>query len=478
MKKILGIVLALFLAACGGDDETQPPQETTIDPSTSIVDIINITDFGAEVSVALLANENDLITEKGVVWSTNTNPTIEDSIVSGGSGNGGFNVTITGLESGTQYNVRSFITIGESTIYSSSMSFSTTNSCFSNVFEGSIRLETQTEVEAFGAIGYCKVSGGLQIGTLFNDDERITDISTLSSIKEVRFLTINNTLLNNLNSLQNLVKTEIVSMSDNVNMLNIDGLSNVTSPIYKIRITNHSLLQNLDGLSGLVSMDANYAGSLMIFNNASLENIDGLLGITRWSRGGIRIKLNPLLTNLDGLSNINEIEVVDISIESNNSLSNIDGLSNFAFREDTNFGIRNNPLLNNIDVFSNVTSLGGFYMEESPGIENLNALSNLSSLGSLIIEENESLNSISDLANLDSLGSLYIRGNSSLQNLNGLENLSTIDLSFLVRNNNLLLDFCAITTLIVGGGLNGEYIVSNNAYNPTQQDIIDGNCSQ
>lgn len=50
----------------------------------------------------------DTITVKGICWSTNPNPTIADSIISKGSGQGKFVVNLTGLTANTKYYMRVF----------------------------------------------------------------------------------------------------------------------------------------------------------------------------------------------------------------------------------------------------------------------------------------------------------------------------------------------------------------------------------
>ena len=102
---------------------------------------------------------------------------------------------------------------------------------------------------------------------------------------------------------------------------------------------------------------------------------------------------------------------------------------------------------------------------------------------------------------LTQLRSLIIVNNEALENLNGLENLTTFtDSTFYAVNiggvqwenfctgytdgpNPNLTDFCAIQTLMnshiwdINGNTSCPVIV-NNAYNPTPQDFINGDCSQ
>ena len=76
------------------------------------------------------------ITERGVCWSTSTNPTIMDSKASDATLSGSFTNTITGLSPNTTYYARVYATNGVGTFYSEERSFTTKN--------GVVSLSTQT----------------------------------------------------------------------------------------------------------------------------------------------------------------------------------------------------------------------------------------------------------------------------------------------------------------------------------------------
>ena len=66
------------------------------------------------------------VTERGVCWSTDTNPTINDSKTSDGAGTGVFASSITGLSPGETYHVRAYATNWAGTAYGSDKTFTTT----------------------------------------------------------------------------------------------------------------------------------------------------------------------------------------------------------------------------------------------------------------------------------------------------------------------------------------------------------------
>ncbi len=99
-------------------------------------------------------------------------------------------------------------------------------------------------------------------------------------------------------------------------------------------------------------------------------------------------------------------------------------------------------------------------------------------IGSWISPNNVlSLNSLNSITKID--GGLVIY-NTTLSNLTGLDNLILLGSYFMISDNSELIDFCALTNLFTNGtyDIYGIFSIGSNAYNPTTQDIIDGNCSQ
>lgn len=65
------------------------------------------------------------VTERGVVWSTTENPTLEDNYTVDGEGSGAFSSEITDLTPGTTYYVRAYATNSAGTSYGEQLSFTT-----------------------------------------------------------------------------------------------------------------------------------------------------------------------------------------------------------------------------------------------------------------------------------------------------------------------------------------------------------------
>ncbi len=65
------------------------------------------------------------VTERGVCWNTNRNPTVSDSYTTDGSGTGNFTSNITGLSANTTYYVRAYATNSKGTAYGVQSMFTT-----------------------------------------------------------------------------------------------------------------------------------------------------------------------------------------------------------------------------------------------------------------------------------------------------------------------------------------------------------------
>lgn len=482
VKSISIIFSFLLLFSCSSDDTAELDEQEIINTTASIVEITNISENSATISGAAQAVQGSSILAKGVAWGTNNNPTVEtDFSTDEGTNSGDFTSSILNLKGNTEYHIRAYVTTDVATFYSTDQTFTTLDLCNGgNVYNGdAIRLETQAEVETFGAMGYCEVNAGIRIGTIFNDSDPISDISSLSTIKKVKAIYIDHTLLYNLDPLQNLVYLEDVLIKSNPNLVNIDGLSNVVSSVNNIAVGFNPNLINIDGLSGLKSIETGLdLNGVNIFDNNKLQNIDGLLGLTSWKGGNLSIRYNPLITTINGLQNIESLDFVDVSILGNTLLQNIDGLQNVIDASNSIFEISSNPLLEELNGLSNIkTSLSIIYIKNQIKLTNLNSLSNLEDVDRIYLENNPSLTNLNGLSNINSTRVLFIRGNESLTNLNGLEGISTNLSSFDTINNNSLIDFCSLTAPFNSITIE-NYNVEGNAYNPSQQDIIDGNCSQ
>lgn len=154
----------------------------------------------------------------------------------------------------------------------------------------------------------------------------------------------------------------------------------------------------------------------------------------------------------------------------------------------------NNQNITSLEALSSLSSIeGGLVIEDAPYLQNLNGLNNITSISYIYIT-NTSINTLSHLENLTELYSLNLT-NTALNTLNGLDNIITDIRLKIVSNNNLttlnglqntasattlninsnilLSNFCALNNVTLGYGYN----VYDNAYNPTLEDLQNGNCN-
>lgn len=125
--------------------------------------------------------------------------------------------------------------------------------------------------------------------------------------------------------------------------------------------------------------------------------------------------------------------------------------------------------------------IGDLIIDENQAIHDIVFIDKLSSIttitGSLTITNMFNwLDIPSGFENLTTIGQLTISDNWGILDLNGLTNLSNCKGAITITNNNDLSSFCGIKSLLDNGAFKNTFTATGNFYNPTKQDIIDGNC--
>jgi hypothetical protein len=87
--------------------------------------VSGITITSASVGGNVTSSGNAPVTQRGICWSINQNPTTSDNIVPSGNGTGVFSGNILGLSSSTTYFIRAYATNSLGTSYGSQISFTT-----------------------------------------------------------------------------------------------------------------------------------------------------------------------------------------------------------------------------------------------------------------------------------------------------------------------------------------------------------------
>ena len=107
-----------------GDEVSFTTLQVTV-PVLTTEAITSITTTTAVSGGNITSDNGGSVTERGVCWSTETNPTITHSKTSDGSGTGAYISSLTGLSPGTNYYVRAYATNSAGTEYGTQLSFTT-----------------------------------------------------------------------------------------------------------------------------------------------------------------------------------------------------------------------------------------------------------------------------------------------------------------------------------------------------------------
>lgn len=180
----------------------------------------------------------------------------------------------------------------------------------------------------------------------------------------------------------------------------------------------------------------------------------------------IEVQSNPQLTSLSGLENIHT--VAGLVISQNENLASLEGLEGLTSISGTIF-------------YSGQTFFNGgaIALFENPALTSIEALGNITPQTLASISINTSgLTSLAGLETIVEVSSLYVVNNDALTSLASLEGLTTVNSTVFITRNDQLTDYCVLQTPLGTNPNLTIYNVLDNQFNPTQQNIISGNCSQ
>jgi len=102
------------------------PSGPVINPATiTTIPVTGVTGTTGNTGGDVTNAGGDNITERGVVWSTYSHPTIRNNKINAGAGLGSFTSSLIGLSAGTVYYVRAYATNSSGTVYGQEISFTT-----------------------------------------------------------------------------------------------------------------------------------------------------------------------------------------------------------------------------------------------------------------------------------------------------------------------------------------------------------------
>lgn len=513
--QFLILIYILVFSSCASDDENVPviKEEETIIEQTAIVSLssedTNEINFG-NIVTNITTSRIFSIENSGNSDLKITNISIPDNYT--------IDVASATISSSTSKEFTITFIPTEITDYSDSITIESnaTNDTdsmpiigfgVSPVFEGSVTLKTQEEVEDFAKLGYTEITGALHVGNI-NTVATMTSLASLNKLTNIGSLQVINTgALEDLNGLENLNVSVSIQLLSNFALKNVDALVGVTKLSDYLSFLSNSALIQIDGLSNITEVGDN----LRMKNHPLLTNLDGLSGV-RVIQNQLIIEDNPLIKNLNGLSNLESIGD-DLSLGGSPLIENLDGLSNLKSASLLRFtdndalfnycGIQVLLINDGADLHSNghrynrynptkSEIVNGFCSEEVPfGVYDGNLLMDSSNdiekfvskgfhtiRGSFGIS-GEAITSLDFLSNLTTVNADFVIRNTGLTNLEGLENLIYVN-QLWIQKNSILLDYCGLNSFFENGTINltteWGYLNNDNLYNPTLEDLQNGLC--
>ncbi len=114
-----------FFSACANDDSGDGPSPAMPVPEVITNEVQDIRAYNAKGGGEIISDGGQLITARGLCWSSVSNPSLNDSISNDGQGAGMFESEMTGLEDSTTYFVRAYATNANGTGYGAAIAFTT-----------------------------------------------------------------------------------------------------------------------------------------------------------------------------------------------------------------------------------------------------------------------------------------------------------------------------------------------------------------
>lgn len=127
---------------------------TTLDfdlPDVTTANVTEITQTSAKGGGNVTSDGGTTVTERGICWSTNHNPTINDNHANSGTGTGSYTCNMTGLNAHMKYYVRAYATNSKGTVYGEEKEF-TTSANKPTVSTGSVTSITTTSAIGNGNV--------------------------------------------------------------------------------------------------------------------------------------------------------------------------------------------------------------------------------------------------------------------------------------------------------------------------------------
>ena len=349
----------------------------------------------------------------------------------------------------------------------------------SKIYNGDITFTTQTALSSFDNFGYTVITGDVEIIEDTSSNDPITSLN--NSLKCITTIGGHLTIKNN-NSLESLegFLNNLNSINGNLRIENNDALESLENSFANVNsLANIYILdnENLVTLNEFENLNS-ITYSIVIVNNNSLTNTGNFCNNSS-NLITLRIEGNNSLADLEGLNQLSSLHT--LWIKNNPNLIEITGLTSLIDVRNK-IEIINNDALTNLDMLLSNTNdiLEYIIIEGNDSLLNLSGLINIRDVANIYIRNNSNLLSLSGLDNLNYLNrfrsGLHIENNDNLENIDALSNLIIAYETWFI-NNESLSDFCAVSPVVLGESFN-DFYATNNLYNPTENDFLNGQCSQ
>lgn len=262
----------------------------------------------------------------------------------------------------------------------------------------------------------------------------------------------------------NCTELDRLDVTQGTDIVNVNGLRNLTKINGDLNITHNPVLTDLSGFNNIKS-----TGYLWIANNSSFTDLNAFpeLENAYW------LVVNDHV-NLETISGFNKLQsVTNLSFKNNSILTSASEI-NALTQVSGVFEIENNPMLEYINFATNLTQIGGnTSLIANNVLQELVTMDGITSInGRLNISNNSSLSNLSAFSSLSTInGQLIIEGNTVLKNIFGIQNLAPSSINTLLKIvNNPVLSFCDLPNLC-------SYLANPSSSHPRNISGNAGNCA-
>ena len=310
---------------------------------------------------------------------------------------------------------------------------------------GDVRIETQTELNQFGAMRCCRYNGNISIIEAPGTDDPIVDLSPLRSLQVINgdlVVQSNPSLVQFGDTFRCLRTVNLLAFVNNASLTRI-GRFDSLCVTRDIVVLANAQLQCIDGFQKLQRIRE----AFVVLNNPQLQKIATFNNVERIGQGFV-VNANFMLSELSGFASLRFTPT--FTIVSNVALTVIEGFNSLQ-KVTMNLTIRANSNVQKIDGFEALKKVGGLLtIGDQVLLTDICAFDVLKTVGGIDFFNNSLLQFLDAFVSLETVGALDLRifNNDSLLSIDGFANLTSIDSGLEISENDELLDLCGLSALL------------------------------